>query len=43
MEGQAILQYLTRTYDKDHKFSFASDPDLAYCEQWVGKSSEATY
>ena len=35
MEGQAILQYLTRHYDPEHKFSFAKDPELSQCEQWV--------
>jgi len=35
MEGQAILQYLTRHYDPEHKLSFTSDPDLSKCEQWV--------
>ena len=35
MEGQAILQYLTRHYDPDHKFSFSKDPELSLCEQWV--------
>ncbi|TKA75068.1 hypothetical protein B0A49_03267 [Cryomyces minteri] len=35
MEGIAILQYLTRNYDPDHKLSFASDPEQAQCEQWM--------
>ncbi|KAK3053717.1 hypothetical protein LTS18_012100 [Coniosporium uncinatum] len=35
MEGAAILSYLTRHYDPEHKFSFTEDPDLSKCEQWV--------
>ena len=35
MEGQAILQYVTRHFDLDHKFSFTKDPELSLCEQWV--------
>ena len=35
MEGQAILQYVTRHFDPDHKFSFTKDPELSLCEQWV--------
>lgn len=35
MEGAAILFYLARHFDPEHKFSFASDPDLSLCEQWV--------
>ncbi|KAJ9625091.1 hypothetical protein H2203_005045 [Taxawa tesnikishii (nom. ined.)] len=35
MEGAAILSYLTRHYDPEHRFSFTEDPDLSYCEQWV--------
>ena len=35
MEGQAILQYVTRHFDPDHKISFAKDPELSLCEQWV--------
>ncbi|KAK4625953.1 Disulfide-bond oxidoreductase [Fulvia fulva] len=35
MEGQAILSYVTRHFDPDHKFSFTSDPELSLCEQWV--------
>ena len=31
----AILSYLARNFDPEHKLSFASDPDLSYCEQWV--------
>ncbi|KAL1310547.1 hypothetical protein AAFC00_000827 [Neodothiora populina] len=34
-EGAAILSYLTRNYDPEHKFSFASDPELSKSEQWV--------
>jgi glutathione S-transferase len=35
MEGAAILSYLTRHYDPEHKLSFTSDPELSECEQWV--------
>ncbi|GAB7346459.1 hypothetical protein MBLNU457_5151t1 [Dothideomycetes sp. NU457] len=35
MEGAAILSYLCRHYDPEHKFCFTSDPDLSYQEQWV--------
>lgn len=35
MEGQAILSYVTRHFDPDHKFSFTKDPELSLCEQWV--------
>jgi glutathione S-transferase len=35
MEGAAILSYLTRHFDPDHKFSFTRDPELSICEQWV--------
>ena len=35
MEGQAILSYLTRHFDPEHKLSFAKDPELSLCEQWV--------
>ncbi|KAF2156415.1 glutathione S-transferase [Myriangium duriaei CBS 260.36] len=35
MEGGAILTYLARNYDPEHKFSFPSDPELAKVEQWV--------
>ena len=35
MEGSAILSYLTRVYDPEHKFAFTSDPELSECEQWV--------
>lgn len=35
MEGQAILQYVTRHFDPDHKLSFTKDPELSLCEQWV--------
>ncbi|KAF1354600.1 glutathione S-transferase [Delphinella strobiligena] len=34
-EGSAILAYLTRHYDPEHKFSFTEDPQLPKCEQWV--------
>lgn len=37
MEGAAILSYLTRKYDPEHKFSFTEDPELSQCEQWVGE------
>ncbi|KAK3677052.1 hypothetical protein LTR78_003257 [Recurvomyces mirabilis] len=35
MEGSAILSYLTRHYDPEHKLSFTNDPELSQCEQWV--------
>ncbi|KAF4550340.1 Glutathione S-transferase-like protein 13 [Elsinoe fawcettii] len=35
MEGAAILSYLTRHYDPEHKFSYTEDPQLSYQEQWV--------
>jgi glutathione S-transferase len=35
MEGAAILSYVTRHFDPDHKFSFTKDPELSLCEQWV--------
>jgi hypothetical protein len=34
-EGAAILAYLTRHYDPEHKFSFTDPDDLSRCEQWV--------
>ena len=34
-EGSAILSYVTRHFDPDHKFSFTTDPELSLCEQWV--------
>jgi len=34
-EGAAILAYLTRHYDPEHKFSFADPDDLSRCEQWI--------
>jgi len=34
-EGAAILAYLARHYDPDHKFSFGDEDDLSRCEQWV--------
>lgn len=36
-EGSAILAYLTRHYDPEHKFSFTEDPQLSKCEQWIGE------
>ncbi|GKT94344.1 LOW QUALITY PROTEIN: glutathione S-transferase II protein [Colletotrichum tofieldiae] len=36
-EGSAILSYLTRKYDTEHKFSFAlSDNDYTRAESWIG-------
>ena len=35
MEGAAILSYLTRHFDPEHKLSFTSDPELSLCEQWI--------
>lgn len=34
-EGLAILAYLTRHYDPDHKFSFADPLDISRSEQWM--------
>ncbi|KAK8116073.1 hypothetical protein PG984_012575 [Apiospora sp. TS-2023a] len=36
-EGIAILSYLTRHYDPEHKLSFPIDSDdYSVCEQWMG-------
>lgn len=35
MEGLAILTYLTRTYDTEHKFSFTDPLDISRAEQWM--------
>ncbi|KAM3417162.1 hypothetical protein BST61_g8736 [Cercospora zeina] len=35
MEGSAILSYVTRHFDPEHKLSFTKDPELSECEQWV--------
>jgi len=34
-EGLAILTYLTRHYDPDHKFSFSDPLDVSRAEQWM--------
>ncbi|KAF2015570.1 glutathione S-transferase II [Aaosphaeria arxii CBS 175.79] len=34
-EGLAILTYLTRHYDPDHKFSFSDPLDASRAEQWM--------
>ncbi|KAL3420781.1 glutathione s-transferase II [Phlyctema vagabunda] len=34
-EGAAILTYLTRHYDPEHKFSFADADDESRAEQWI--------
>jgi len=34
-EGAAILAYLTRHYDPDHKFSFSDEDDVSRAEQWI--------
>ncbi|KAM4063112.1 glutathione S-transferase II [Hirsutella rhossiliensis] len=35
-EGAAILSYLTRRYDRDHRFSFApDDDDYTRAESWI--------
>jgi len=34
-EGAAILAYMTRLYDPEHKFGFADEDDFSRCEQWV--------
>ncbi|KFA66577.1 hypothetical protein S40285_07304 [Stachybotrys chlorohalonatus IBT 40285] len=36
-EGNAILSYLTRRYDPEHRFSFAlDDDDYTRAESWIG-------
>lgn len=35
METMAILNYLTRTYDLQHKFSFENPLDMSTAEQWL--------
>jgi glutathione S-transferase len=36
-EGNAILSYLTRKYDPEHKFSFKiDDDDYTRAESWIG-------
>lgn len=34
-EGAAILAYMTRHYDPEHKFSFADPDDVSRAEQWI--------
>jgi glutathione S-transferase len=34
-EGLAILNYMTRHYDPDHKLSFADPDDASRAEQWM--------
>ncbi|KAF2114118.1 glutathione S-transferase II [Lophiotrema nucula] len=34
-EGSAILTYLTRHYDPEHKFSFTDPLDISRAEQWM--------
>lgn len=34
-EGLAILTYLTRNYDPEHKFSFTDPFDISRAEQWM--------
>jgi glutathione S-transferase len=34
-EGAAILTYLTRHCDPDHKFSFTDEDDVSRAEQWI--------
>lgn len=34
-EGAAILAYLTRHYDPEHKFSFSDALDVSRAEQWI--------
>lgn len=34
-EGSAILTYLTRHYDTDHKLSFEDEDDKSRAEQWM--------
>ncbi|KAF2454019.1 glutathione S-transferase [Lineolata rhizophorae] len=35
MEGAAILNYLVKHYDPEHKFSFSDDDETSDAEQWV--------
>jgi glutathione S-transferase len=35
MEGISILNYLTKMYDKDHKFSFTDPFEVTDAEQWM--------
>lgn len=36
-EGNAILSYLSRRYDREHRFSFAvDDDDYTHAESWIG-------
>lgn len=34
-EGAAILAYLARHYDTEHKFSFTDADDVSRAEQWI--------
>jgi glutathione S-transferase len=34
-EGSAILSYLTRHYDPEHKISFEDPDDISLAEQWM--------
>ena len=34
-ETQAIVQYLARTYDKEHKFLFTEPKDIAQADMWL--------
>jgi glutathione S-transferase len=34
-EGLAILSYMTKHYDPEHKFSFADPDDASRAEQWM--------
>ncbi|RAL58582.1 hypothetical protein DID88_003942 [Monilinia fructigena] len=34
-EGAAILSYLTRHYDPEHRFSFTDSDDISRAEQWI--------
>ncbi|KAB8289534.1 hypothetical protein EYC80_010692 [Monilinia laxa] len=34
-EGAAILSYLTRHYDPEHKFGFTDPDDISRAEQWI--------
>ncbi|PQE25554.1 glutathione S-transferase II protein [Rutstroemia sp. NJR-2017a BBW] len=34
-EGAAILAYMTRHYDPEHKFSFTDSDDVSRAEQWI--------
>lgn len=42
-EGLAILSYLTRHYDPDHKISFDDPDDISRAEQWLVTKTLKSY